>query len=181
MIESWLWRSIIGWKQRSRAEWLKAGDRNTTFSILKHRNAETEILSRSCSTEGREWFYGKEEIIGELENYFSKIFSTSLPTESEINLVLESVELRLSPETAPTLAKSILATPHILFFILFFTSGTHYLAQKLKKSLTFPSLSFLPWDTIGNTSPMLQQNQGIVLLNQTKIVRFYLIFFFIFL
>lgn len=66
----------IFWKQKSRLDWLKAGDRNTRFfhATTKNRRAQNHIHSL-IDEEGKEWF--EENDLGRVaEVYFRSLFAS---------------------------------------------------------------------------------------------------------
>ncbi|KAL5764159.1 hypothetical protein ACOSQ2_016753 [Xanthoceras sorbifolium] len=70
----------IYWKQRSRIEWLKCGDKNTQFfhctaSVRRARNSIKRLIN-----EHSVWCEGGSEVESIIGQYFSKNISSNRPT-----------------------------------------------------------------------------------------------------
>lgn len=79
------------WKQRSRADWLKKGDRNTKFfhakaSSMKRKNKIEGIKDNSGS-----WLEEEGGIKNKVCDYFQDIFTTSQPNEAQIEAALQGM------------------------------------------------------------------------------------------
>ncbi|KAK2651388.1 hypothetical protein Ddye_011244 [Dipteronia dyeriana] len=88
----------IYWKQRSRAEWLCADDRNTTFfhaktSVRKKKNLICILLDVNDGP--RDSDEGMAEVISD---YFSTIFRSFSPATSVIRKATSSIQARLNEE-----------------------------------------------------------------------------------
>ena len=81
-----LFREELMWNQRSRALWIKCGDRNTKFfhttANNRHRKNRIEGIS---DLEGR-WREDRVEVENIILEYFTEIYSTTYPTEFEASL-----------------------------------------------------------------------------------------------
>lgn len=62
------------WKQRSRSEWPRGGDRNTKFFHSKATQRRNKNLIKGLEDANGVWVSDKGDIVNELENYFSEIF-----------------------------------------------------------------------------------------------------------
>lgn len=84
------------WRQRSRAVWLKDGDRNTKFFHNKAtQRAKVNNISKLRHEDGV-WWKGEEQIERVLISYFDDLFSTSTP--SNIEATCDVVKGKLSDE-----------------------------------------------------------------------------------
>ena len=95
------------WHQRSRVDWLKSGDMNTTYfhSQATQRNRRNYILK----LEKEDGFVIEEEhLIGEkLVNYFTKIFTLAQPTDFEP--ILQGIEKKVTPSMNSDLTREFTA------------------------------------------------------------------------
>ncbi|KAL5574256.1 hypothetical protein UlMin_023853 [Ulmus minor] len=85
------------WQQRSKDLWLKNGDRNSKFfhrkaSARKVKNSITGLLNNNDV-----WCEDKEGIANIAESYFHNIFSSSSPHSSDLDMVLNTMEPKVSP------------------------------------------------------------------------------------
>ncbi|KAK0607926.1 hypothetical protein LWI29_022770 [Acer saccharum] len=97
-VESLIEKEEMYWRQRSRADWLSAGDRNTRFfhekaSARKKKNC---ISSLQDSRGGIQ--FSEEGMAGVISDYFTDIFSTTNPSAEVIRKVTGTIKSRLSEE-----------------------------------------------------------------------------------
>lgn len=94
-IQNMLVNEEIYWKQRSRADWLKKGDKNTKFfhHNTSSRKQKNKILGIDDAT-GR-WTEREEDVENEFCNYFTKLFTTSSPNQNQIAAVLAGLTWRV--------------------------------------------------------------------------------------
>ncbi|CAM8960612.1 unnamed protein product [Rhodiola kirilowii] len=76
-LDEWLLREELFWKQRSRVDWLREGDRNTRFfhQRASHRRKVNRI-EKLMSSKG-DWITEEGEICEVIVKYFEEIFSSS--------------------------------------------------------------------------------------------------------
>ena len=81
-----LFREELMWNQRSRALWIKRGDRNTKFFHATANNQQRKnIIEGISDLEGR-WREDRVEVENIILEYFIEIYSTTYPTEFEASL-----------------------------------------------------------------------------------------------
>ena len=85
-INEMMLREEMMWSQRSRALWIKCGDRNTMFfhATASNRQRKNRIEGLNDS-EGR-WREGEEEVEDIILKYFNDIYSITFPTDFEASL-----------------------------------------------------------------------------------------------
>ncbi|KAL9671188.1 hypothetical protein QQ045_008754 [Rhodiola kirilowii] len=105
-IDEWRLREEILWRQRSRVEWLKEGDRNTRFFHAKAtRRKKSNIISRMQDEEGV-WLTDERQIGEVTKRYFTNIFSTSREMSRKLCEPVTATEVQaaifqMSPMKAP--------------------------------------------------------------------------------
>ncbi|KAL0448586.1 UNVERIFIED_CONTAM: putative mitochondrial protein [Sesamum latifolium] len=97
------------WKQLSKIHWLRDGDSNTRYfhSHASTRRRQNTIM-RLRDEEGV-WKEGEEDIQGILLRYFREIFTSSGPSEAELNTVLSLMQPRVTSEMNQSLTTSFTA------------------------------------------------------------------------
>ena len=86
----------IFWKQRSRAEWLKVGDKNTKYFHYKASSRKKKNRIWGIENGSGSWTDKAEEVEYEFCEYFAKLFTTSQPSQEEISAALEGITPRVS-------------------------------------------------------------------------------------
>lgn len=104
-IDQLMLKEELYWKQRSREEWLKWGDRNTRWfhkkaSMRKQRNSIFGIKDSNGS-----WKEHPEDVQSVFVNYFTELFSSSNP--SYVNI--ENVVCHIAPSVTPDMNDMLLA------------------------------------------------------------------------
>ncbi|XP_050207714.1 uncharacterized protein LOC126657122 [Mercurialis annua] len=85
----------IMWKQRSRADWLREGDRNTKFFHNKASNRKKNNFIHRIQDGSGTWKQGKE-VFTVVEEYYRQLFTTSYPTNQD--RVLACIDSALTAE-----------------------------------------------------------------------------------
>ena len=129
------------WHQRSRVEWLKAGDLNTSYfhSRASQRNRRNFVSKLICE-DGR--VIEEEQRIGhELVSYFSELFTSAAPSNSEF--ILQGIDRKVTPEMNMELTKE-------------YTACEVEVALKQMKPILAPGPDGMPpiffkhyWNTVG--------------------------------
>ena len=78
----------IYWKQRSRADWLKEGDKNTKFFHLKASSRRRKNKIRGIEIERGSWTEEEREVEKEFCGFFNKLFKSSNPSQAQIEVAL---------------------------------------------------------------------------------------------
>ena len=86
------------WKQRSRAVWLKEGDRNTKYFHAKALARRKKNKIHGIEDENGDWNKDVEEVERLFGEYFTNIFTTSSPSPTQLNAALEAVPVKVSGE-----------------------------------------------------------------------------------
>ncbi|KAL9677471.1 hypothetical protein QQ045_005703 [Rhodiola kirilowii] len=169
-LDEWLEREELWWRQRSRADWLRQGDRNTAFfhqkaSQRRRRNQLDCIKSQTgeaCETQS--------EIVSVITNYFHNIFLSQV----EITGERWSQELEIIPKLVSDEMNEMLIAP--------FTEGEVKRALFQMHPTKAPGLDGFPalfyqsnWDIVGQDvvrEALDYLNSGVLNadLNETLIV-----------
>ena len=95
-INEMLFREEVMWNQRSRALWIKCGDRNTKFFHATANNRQRKNRIEGISDSEGRWREDRMEVENVILEYFTEIYSTTYPTEFEASL--NAVGSRVSEE-----------------------------------------------------------------------------------
>ena len=79
-LNRWLRIEEKMWHQRSRNNWLKAGDKNTTFFQTKATNPHQRNNISKILDETNRWLEDADQIGQTFVHYFEELFTTSRPT-----------------------------------------------------------------------------------------------------
>ena len=71
----------VYWKQRSRADWLKEGDKNTKFFHSKASARRRKNKIWGVEDDQWNWVDDPEGIEGEFCGYFQQLFTSSKPSQ----------------------------------------------------------------------------------------------------
>ncbi|KAI9164758.1 hypothetical protein LWI28_001407 [Acer negundo] len=83
------------WHQRARIEWLQNGDRNTRFFHSKATARRSRNRINGLFSKEGVWVVKQSEMEEVITQYFEGIFTSSEPTEAEIQNVMEGVNAKL--------------------------------------------------------------------------------------
>ena len=83
-ISNMLMDEEIYWKQRSRAEWLKEGDRNTKFFHAKASARRRKNKIWGVEDNNGQWLKDQEDIDRKFNEFFQDLFTTSNPSYVQI-------------------------------------------------------------------------------------------------
>ncbi|KAH7526808.1 hypothetical protein JRO89_XSUnG0053100 [Xanthoceras sorbifolium] len=86
----------VFWRQRSRAPWLRAGDRNSKFFHAKASQRRRRNCINGLIDERGFWRPYVEDIQQIISDYFGKLFSSSSPSPSDFDNVLQVVGRKVS-------------------------------------------------------------------------------------
>ena len=93
-LNCWLEKEAALWKQRSRVDWLKEGDHNTSFFHAKASSRFQKNLIEGIVDSNDVQQEEEAEIEKVFVDYYSELFSSSNPIE--FNEILEAVQLKVS-------------------------------------------------------------------------------------
>ncbi|KAI9162186.1 hypothetical protein LWI28_024695 [Acer negundo] len=84
------------WKQRAKVEWLKGGDRNTRFFHSKASARKARNRIQGLMDGNGVWRDSRTDIESITSQYFTDIFTSSNPSEVDLNYILDDVVPKLS-------------------------------------------------------------------------------------
>ena len=77
------------WCQRAKVDWMKSGDRNSGFFHAKALTKKARNKMSGITNETGRLIESKYEIEKIIDDYFSKLFTSSNPRQEHTNTVLE--------------------------------------------------------------------------------------------
>lgn len=95
----------IYWRQRSKAVWLKEGDRNTRYFHAKASSKKRKNTIDSLLDINNQWREDILDIENEFSNYFTTLFTSSTPSQLNVELALQSLEPKVTAEMNSELDK----------------------------------------------------------------------------
>ncbi|XP_057416032.1 uncharacterized protein LOC130710699 [Lotus japonicus] len=69
----------VYWRQRSRALWLKEGDKNTKFFHKKASQRRKHNCIKKMKNEQGDWVFGEKAVAQVIQNHFQQVFSSDNP------------------------------------------------------------------------------------------------------
>ncbi|PWA48861.1 reverse transcriptase [Artemisia annua] len=126
-IKELLTHEELMWKQHSRIQWLREGDKNTRFfhTCASNRQRRNSIL-RLKGPDGR-WVEELNEVCNLVSSYFSELFSSSSPQGYEF--VVKDIDRRLTENERQALERRVTSSEQVWRLI---TSLTTLAARTLK-------------------------------------------------
>ncbi|KAH9685373.1 reverse transcriptase domain-containing protein [Citrus sinensis] len=88
----------VYWKQRSRADWLKEGDKNTKFFHSKASARRRKNKIWGVEDDQGNWVDDPEGIEGEFCGFFQQLFTSSKPSQPQISEALKGLLPKVSQE-----------------------------------------------------------------------------------
>lgn len=86
------------WRQRSRADWLKGGDRNSKFFHAKANQRRDKKQIVGLEDESGRWCEDMGECNAIIQRYFTAIFQTNNPSVAQKHTILDGIQSRISEE-----------------------------------------------------------------------------------
>lgn len=86
----------IYWKQRSRADRLREGDKNTTFFLVKASTHRRKNKIWEIEDNQEKWLDNRDNIKREFCEYFQSLFRTSNPSHVQIQDVLTGIQPKMT-------------------------------------------------------------------------------------
>uniref|UniRef100_A0A803PNH7 Reverse transcriptase domain-containing protein n=1 Tax=Cannabis sativa TaxID=3483 RepID=A0A803PNH7_CANSA len=110
LLDELLEQEEIYWQQRSRVDWLQAGDRNTKFFHAKASARKSNNTIKFLIDENGNRVSSKSELAAAIHDYFAEIFSTSTLDEVALATTLSTIPSTVTAEMNDTLLKPFEAT-----------------------------------------------------------------------
>ncbi|KAL9431946.1 hypothetical protein AB3S75_027035 [Citrus x aurantiifolia] len=98
LIERLLLDEEVYWKQRSRIDWVKEGDKNRKFFHLKASSRKRNNRIWGIINWQEELMEDREEIERAFGEYFEDLFATSSPAKMQIEVALEGLKPKVDSE-----------------------------------------------------------------------------------
>ncbi|TXG53653.1 hypothetical protein EZV62_018909 [Acer yangbiense] len=94
-LEGLLAKEEIYWRQRAKADWLSAGDRNTKFFHARASARRRKNNIQGLFDDRGRFLDSEEDIVGHVCCYFSGLFRSSNPGRREINNAIANIGSRI--------------------------------------------------------------------------------------
>ena len=101
-LDEWLRKQEVYWAQRSRVNWIKHGDKNTSFFHLKASQRRQRNFIKGILDPAGRWCEEIEEVAGVAVDYFNNMFSKG--SCNRIEECLDAVQPKVSIEMQQTLS-----------------------------------------------------------------------------
>ncbi|CAM8982176.1 unnamed protein product [Rhodiola kirilowii] len=107
-IDEWRLREEILWRQRSRVEWLREGDRNTRYFHAKAtQRKKSNKISKLQNEEGT-WISDERQLGGIIRDYFTNLFSSSRSqTQGDDDYSYGCIQRKITPEMSEKLCEPV--------------------------------------------------------------------------
>lgn len=97
------------WQQRSRGDWLRHGDRNTSFFQNKTSQRRNNNEIKGLENSSRTWKMKEEDVVPIIEHYFANVFNSSEPSQVEVDEFLSRMSPKVNREMNEWLLKPFVA------------------------------------------------------------------------
>lgn len=88
----------VYWKQRSRADWLRKGDKNTKNFHSKASTRRRKNMISGLEDENSRWVKEVDDVNQMVCEYFTNIFSTTNPSSGHISTILSKLPAKATGE-----------------------------------------------------------------------------------
>lgn len=95
-IHNFLLEDEIYWKQRSRADWLKEGDKNTKFFHSKASSRKRKNKIQGIENDQGKWVEDNKDIERQFCGYFTNIFSSLKPNQDQLEAALQGLNPKVT-------------------------------------------------------------------------------------
>lgn len=92
-------------RQRSRVQWLKEGNRNSKFFLVKASKCRSNNTNRGLRNESSVWTDKEEKVADIIKRYYNNLFSFINPTDDDLNIVTRVISSKISEDQNQMLTK----------------------------------------------------------------------------
>lgn len=119
-------REDIKWKQRAKLNWYQSGDENTKFFHMcayrrKRRNQILQVKDTQSVTK-----IGRKNVQQAFEVHFKEVYCSTIPSNTSIDNVLDSLECKVSREMNESLEWMVMG-------LFFFQENWHVMRDKVSE------------------------------------------------
>ena len=87
-------KKATGAQIRSRAKWINEGEKNTKFFLGLEKKHQTQNIIRELTNENNDFLNTDEEILGEMCNFYEKLYDTQNINNSDIGNYLRDTNIK---------------------------------------------------------------------------------------